>query len=496
MTAQLPQRRGALTAISGLSSDRLEPFKALPKARQGLKGWSACCPAHKDGSPSLWFTEDGDRIGFHCHAGCEPDDILKAMGLTWRDIYGDTLTPAVRTEYRRKTLLAAREVAQMRRAFDSPANHEAHPSEIQEFLAKANQDVARIDRELAELEGTPPAPRFCATDAKQLSAAAKAPQFLIDGMLETDSHGIMGGASMTFKSFIALRMAYSVCTGQPFMGRKVYQPGRVLYVCGEGEGAIARRIKAMEQKLGELPAGVMQVIPGGIRIDDPVDMRALAEYLGEFKPALVIFDTFASLCGNTDENSPSSVGPALRMIKETCQAGKSSSLIVHHFGKDADRGFRGASNFTNDVDFAYKASRDGDNLRTTLLCHKSKDSEPFKPFSVEMEKVQLEGLSDQDGRPVYSLVAELGAEVDMAAASEAGGPEWARALQALKICYEGQKVNLELSGRPSSNPPVTWKDWNQTMRDMGLKNPSRAKATLIERGQIECLAGDQFRPKP
>ncbi|MGB5833434.1 MAG: hypothetical protein WBG92_15760 [Thiohalocapsa sp.] len=57
--------------------------------RTGDGRWSARCPAHEDRSPSLSVRNDGDRILFHCHAGCHPDDVLAAVGLAWRDLYPD-----------------------------------------------------------------------------------------------------------------------------------------------------------------------------------------------------------------------------------------------------------------------------------------------------------------------------------------------------------------------------------------------------------------------
>ncbi len=45
------------------------------------------CPAHDDRSPSLAI-KDGDdgRVLIHCFAGCEPQFILNAIGLTFSDI--------------------------------------------------------------------------------------------------------------------------------------------------------------------------------------------------------------------------------------------------------------------------------------------------------------------------------------------------------------------------------------------------------------------------
>lgn len=53
-------------------------------------GWSALCPAHNDSTPSLSIDtgEDG-RVLLCCHAGCECEDIVTALGLTMRDLFPD-----------------------------------------------------------------------------------------------------------------------------------------------------------------------------------------------------------------------------------------------------------------------------------------------------------------------------------------------------------------------------------------------------------------------
>ncbi len=47
----------------------------------------ARCPAHDDKSPSLAIKNCGDgRILLHCFAGCETEDVLCALGLTFSDV--------------------------------------------------------------------------------------------------------------------------------------------------------------------------------------------------------------------------------------------------------------------------------------------------------------------------------------------------------------------------------------------------------------------------
>lgn len=59
----------------------------LPKL-QGIRtsggSWMAQCPAHEDGHASLHIARgDTHPVVMTCHAGCERDDILAAIGLTW-----------------------------------------------------------------------------------------------------------------------------------------------------------------------------------------------------------------------------------------------------------------------------------------------------------------------------------------------------------------------------------------------------------------------------
>ncbi len=59
----------------------------LNRATGGPVQWTACCPAHEDKSPSLSVRDAGDKILFHCFAGCSGEDILGALKLEWRDVH-------------------------------------------------------------------------------------------------------------------------------------------------------------------------------------------------------------------------------------------------------------------------------------------------------------------------------------------------------------------------------------------------------------------------
>lgn len=59
----------------------------LNAVKKSGAGFMARCPAHDDGHASLALSPGKDQpVVLHCHAGCQPDDILNALGLTFADL--------------------------------------------------------------------------------------------------------------------------------------------------------------------------------------------------------------------------------------------------------------------------------------------------------------------------------------------------------------------------------------------------------------------------
>ena len=64
--------------------------KAGPANGKGER--KACCPAHDDRNPSLsfWIDDEG-TLAVNCWSGCTQEQILSAMGLTWRDLKAESV---------------------------------------------------------------------------------------------------------------------------------------------------------------------------------------------------------------------------------------------------------------------------------------------------------------------------------------------------------------------------------------------------------------------
>ncbi len=75
-----PQKPGIGCGVEVLL-DRLDGVR--PK---GPDSWMARCPAHPDRNPSLSVSVKDGRVLVHCFAGCAPEAVLGAVGLTWKDL--------------------------------------------------------------------------------------------------------------------------------------------------------------------------------------------------------------------------------------------------------------------------------------------------------------------------------------------------------------------------------------------------------------------------
>ena len=62
-----------------------EVLSKLDKVKKSSQGWKALCPAHDDKNPSLHIKDKNGNIYTDCYAGCDPEKVREAIGLTWRD---------------------------------------------------------------------------------------------------------------------------------------------------------------------------------------------------------------------------------------------------------------------------------------------------------------------------------------------------------------------------------------------------------------------------
>lgn len=181
-----------------------------------------------------------------------------------------------------------------------------------------------------------------------LSADSVAPKliqnYLIKGILLRSSVAMLYGPSGTGKTFYTLHLAHCIASGKPFDGHKVRQ-GTVIYVSAEGTGSIENRLAAMGAGLSPN----LKVLPQSVDLhSNDIDLTAVVELANEItasagEVALVVIDTLARSFGGGDENVAAEMNKVLSRLTALKQELDTTVLIVHHTGKDVERGARGSS---------------------------------------------------------------------------------------------------------------------------------------------------------
>lgn len=231
-------------------------------------------------------------------------------------------------------------------------------------------------------------------------------QWLIKGIIPKTGMGVIFGDSGAGKTFITLDLALSVARRISWHGRRVKDPVGVLYVSAEGGSAMNSRINAYSTYHGV----TLEDAPFGIVISS-VNLRggeankvieACHEMGSRGHPVgLIIFDTLNRTIGGGDENSSKDMGEYLDAVSRISKETASFILIVHHSGKDTQKGARGHSSLRAAADAEFEVKIDGD--QQVLKVTKSRDGETGIEYVYKREVVML-GL-DEDLEPIESCVA-------------------------------------------------------------------------------------------
>lgn len=222
-----------------------------------------------------------------------------------------------------------------------------------------------------------------------------APEFLIDGLIETETLGLLFGDPGHGKSFVALELALCIATGTPFHGRAVKQ-GPVFVIVGEGLNGVKRRIAAWEKHhavslkdaplfLSNRPA---QFLDKASAREVTQAVHAMAAQHGD--PAMIEIDTLARNFGPGDENQTSEMGQFIAAIDDLkAEFPGCAALIVHHTGHSDKQRARGAMALKGALDCEYRVEKNRAVIK--LINTKMKDAEPPKNIAFELQTVELEG---------------------------------------------------------------------------------------------------------
>ena len=284
--------------------------------------------------------------------------------------------------------------------------------------------------------------RFRFVDAEGIDNI-QPPKWLIPDFLSEDSYNIIFGEFGTFKTFLALDIALSVCAGLG-LGEDALWPditgcGDVLFLAGEGRSSITKRKKAWEH------THFNGVRVDGLVLADPVPLVSedrLAFFDGALSRnpdgyKLVVLDTVGRAMQGLNENAQEHASAFTSLVQQMQYEFGCSVLALHHTGHGAKDRARGSSVFGADADTMVRLDRSGTDNLVELTMTKQKDAAMW-------EHSLWAGLNH---------VPEYDTLVPVASGYQATAPAKQSVAQSLMVTDVVEEVALKIL---SGNPTKKW----------------------------------------
>lgn len=151
-------------------------------------------------------------------------------------------------------------------------------------------------------------------------------EWLIEGLWEYDSVGLIVAPPKSYKSTLITNMAVAVASGKPFDGRKVIQGGVLIL---QGENSLVAEKSRMMNIAGttDLPIYYVQ---SSINLDN---IEVLKRTIIENSIKMLVIDPLYLLFGSGNMNHQVDVTPKLRTLTELRKETGCSIILVHHTRK-------------------------------------------------------------------------------------------------------------------------------------------------------------------
>ena len=198
------------------------------------------------------------------------------------------------------------------------------------------------------------------TRADEVLSQVTNPKWLIKDVCEEESLMQIFGSPKSGKSFVAIAMSCAIASGQDFYGNKAFRKP-VLYICGEGQRGVKRRLSAWQQAQYDLKGIPLYLSDRAVRIGDKDDFERLIGEIESIKAiegdiGMIVVDTFQRNFGAGNENSAEDVGNFIHQLDSLIANYGCNVCLVHHSGHEGTRA-RGSSVIGASLDYEFKVSR-------------------------------------------------------------------------------------------------------------------------------------------
>jgi len=328
--------------------------------------------------------------------------------------------------------------------------------------------------------------------------------YIIKNWIAENSISVVYGPSNVGKSFFCMSLAYYIAAGEEWINNKVKR-GSVLYLATEGGRAFENRLYALHEAHGFNDVS-LAVRPSPINLydaeEDIAKVEAIMAEIGKrMEPVTVlVIDTLArATAGQMDENNNSEMSKLIAGLDAIRERTGVHIMLVHHSGKDASKGARGASALRAACDTEIELSFDEETRVRTARATKQRDMETGAEINFVLQIVELG--EDADGDQVTTCIIREATKEELEEVHNDARPQ-GQNQKRFKKCF----MQLRGEGVGGANPtgagwPEARKYWCIDKDDLEAhfvgktttKNPkqtfTQTLAKLIEKGYCEMNEG-------
>ncbi|EAA4697187.1 hypothetical protein AXM47_20545 [Salmonella enterica subsp. enterica] len=252
-----------------------------------------------------------------------------------------------------------------------PSNTEATLDENGDVIEWTDENGIRYDA----FGNAIPTKILCAIEKEEIKLQSeKRLRPIIEHLFNRKQVGFLYGESNTGKSFAALSLLNRVAQGRPWSGLRVAKECHAFYFDGETGVEVKDRNTAWSKKFnGGIKNERMHILSPQINLFDVGVQNIIISDINSItnnKGGIICFDTLSSFLAyyskqcidgkttldmdNPDENDAIAMRKLVSILKRIAVETNSFVLMVHHGGKDAAKGMKGAITLKNDCDTVIK----------------------------------------------------------------------------------------------------------------------------------------------
>jgi hypothetical protein len=250
-------------------------------------------------------------------------------------------------------------------------------------------------------------------------APAKPQPMLIESILPLEGLTFIGGQSSAGKTFIAVLMAACLATGRSFFGREIKERVGCVIVAAEGRAMLPNRIRAALKELEEDPEQVpivwLKETPDFSNRHTLLSLveklKALSEHFQKqfgVRLGVVFVDTVSASFDLEEEADNAEAAKVCKIMRSLGEQATTLVIPIHHYGKNAGVGLRGASAWRGSADIILSVTAEidpttGNVSNRQLSMAKDRDGAQGPLTGFSLKPVPL-GLDDA-GKAFGSMVA-------------------------------------------------------------------------------------------